>query len=383
MTVWREPIRHPIVSSRFAIVRAARASQTWADAGLHMNGLGAGRFRHGGNAFSNARWGGHEGHHRGFRRFWAGGVFWPYFFGDYFSYALWPDDYWDTFWDWGPDVMVWSAFWPDYGYGDGSYAAYPVYSGDIYSHYRHVHRRPPASRKAGIGPQEAAGACAGFAPGVDGLPFQRIAEIVKPTPDQQQAFDELKDAIAKASRTLSGACPSQTPLTPVARLDAMQQRLQAMLEAEEIVSAPLERLYDLLSPEQKQRLNAAAANGRQTARGGVDLAKLCSNEAGFANVPTEEITRAITLDPQQRQDLDALGRASDRAANSLRDTCPANVPNTLSARLNAARARLHALIQAIDTIRPELGTFFASLTPAQKTALNTEAPPTRTASHRR
>ena len=86
---------------------------------------------------------------------------------------------------------------------------------------------------------------------------------------------------------------------------------------------------------------------------------------------------------QQQRDLDALKRASQQAADSLRDTCPANVPNTLSARLDAADARLHALIQAMDMVKPELQTFFASLTPAQRTALNTEAPRTRTAARRR
>ena len=347
--------------------------------------MGANRFRHG-NAFTTARWGGHEWHHRGFRRFWAGGVFWPYFFGDYFSYALWPYDYWDTFWGWGPDVLLWSAFWPDYSYpywGDGSTAAtYPVYSADIYKRNRHAQRTPQAPRVARMSPEETAGACAGFAPGVEGLPFQRIAEIVKPTPDQQQAFDELKDAMARASRSMSSACPSLTPATPVARLDAMEQRLQAMLEAEKTVRGPLERLYALLTPEQKQRLDAATASGGQTGRARVDLAKLCSNEAGFANVPAEDITKTISLNSRQQRDLDALKRASQQAADSLRDTCPTNVPNTLSARLDAADARLHALIQAIDMVKPELQTFFASLTPAQRTALNTEAPRTRTARRR-
>ncbi len=163
----------------------------------------------------------------------------------------------------------------------------------------------------------------------------------------------------------------------------MEQRLQAMLQTEEIVSGPLERLYGLLSPEQKQKLDAATANGQRPQRGQVDLAKLCSSQAGFTNVPADDIARTISLNPQQRQDLDALRQASDKAANILRDTCPANVPNTLEARLGAAQARLRALIQAIDTIRPEVQTFFAALTPAQRTALNSQAPRTRTASNRR
>ena len=94
----------------------------------------------------------------------------------------------------------------------------------------------------------------------------------------------------------------------------MEQRLQAMLEAEKTVRGPLERLYGLLTPEQKQRLDAATASGGQTGRARVDLAKLCSNEAGFANVPAEDITKTISLNSRQQRDLDALKRASQQAA---------------------------------------------------------------------
>ncbi len=374
-----------LAAQRFA--RNARANRLANLAGHNAN-LRATRanFR-GRNAFANAKWGGHDWRHRGFRRFWAGGVFWPYFFGDYFSYAFWPYDYWDGFWGWGPDVLLWSAFWPyydypysDYGYYSAAYPA-PVYSGDIYSAYRHAYLRP--ERYAGITPQEAAATCAGIAPGVGGLPFQRIAAIIEPAPDQQQAFDELKAAMTKASQILSGACPGETPATPVARLDAMEQRLQAMLQAEEIVRDPLERLYSLLSQAQKRRLDATAAAGGRPANGRPNLAKLCSSEAGFAKVPAEDIARTISLSSQQSDDLDALTRASDKAADMLRDACPATVPETLSARLDAADARLRALIQAIEMVRPEVRTFFASLTPVQQTALNSEAPRVRTASRRR
>jgi LTXXQ motif family protein len=344
-----------------------------------------------GNAFTHAKWGGHEWGHHGFRRFWAGGVFWPFFWGDYFSYAFWPYDYYDYFWGWGPDALLWGAFWPDYEYPYWDYGYYGAgyyggpYYGDIYGRYRHERTAAPAQpeRYAGISPQEAGATCAGFAPGVDNLPFQRLAEIIQPTPGQGQAFDELKAAMAKASDILSRACPAEAPATPVARLDTMEERLQAMLQAGEVVRGPLERLYGLLSPEQRQRLETAMASGQPTGKGQVNLAKLCSSQAGFTNVPAQDIARTVSLTPQQRQGLDALMRVSNRAAGMLRETCPANVPNTLDARLDAAQARLRALIQAIKTIKPEVRTFFASLSSAQRSALNSEAPRTRTAAARR
>jgi len=140
---------------------------------------------------AEACWGGHEWRHQGFQRFWADGVFWPYFFGDYFSYAFWPYDYYGLFWGWGPDALLWSAFWPyyDYPYGDyGDYGAgYPAgVAGDIYAHCRRYRAEVPQQpqRVASISPQEAAATCAGFAPGVDNLPFQRVEAIIEPAPDQ-------------------------------------------------------------------------------------------------------------------------------------------------------------------------------------------------------
>jgi hypothetical protein len=357
-----------------------------AGAGAQHPAAGA-NLRHG-NAFANERFGGHgfRDRDRGFHRFWAGGVFWPYFFGDYVSFAFWPYDYYDAFWGYGPDALIWSAFWPgyDYPYWEGGYSS-AAYAGDIYGRYRQAGGRAsrPAQRAAGISPQEAAASCAGFAPGVNDLPLERIAAAIEPTPEQQAVFEDLKAAMAKASSILSGACPEQVPATPVARLDAMEQRLRAMQHAEDAIREPLLRLYGLLSESQKQRLDAAAESQSAGQRGSVDLAKLCSSQAGFTNVPEDSIVRTIKLDDQQIQDLGNLKQASARAADILRSSCPANVPETLDARLDAAAKRTSALIEAVDTVRPQVETFFASLTAEQKTALKSQAPGVKSASARR
>jgi hypothetical protein len=343
------------------------------------------------NAFAHARFGGFGD--RGFRHFWAGGVFWPFFFGDFFSFALWPFDFSDAFWGWGPDVLLWSAFWPyyDYPYSDyGYYAAgyTGAYVGDIYAPYRHAgrHRHVAAprhaTRVAGINPQEAAASCAGFAPGVNDVPLERIEAIVGPAPDQRQAFEDFKIAVEKASDILRSACPDQTPLTAMARLDAMALRLHAMRQAEDIVREPLERLYGLLSAEQRHKLDMAGSQ-RPAPGANMDLAKLCSSQAGFTDVPADDIARTIKLDTQQMQDLSELKQASAKAAGTLRDSCPANVPETLGARLDAAQKRIDALLQAIETVRPKVQTFFASLSNVQQRALNSNAPGVRTASRRR
>ena len=55
------------------------------------------------NQFWGQKFGAHNFHH-GHGFFFAGPVFWPFAFGDIFSFALWP--YYDPFWDYGPDSAV-------------------------------------------------------------------------------------------------------------------------------------------------------------------------------------------------------------------------------------------------------------------------------------
>jgi hypothetical protein len=117
-------------------------------------------------------------------------------------------------------------------------------------------------------------------------------------------LDELKTAFAKAARVLRASCSEQTPLTPVARLDAMEQRLEATQQAITIIRGPLERLYSLLSEAQITRLeNAAAKPANEQGSPPINLTELCSGESGLTNVPADEITRVIKLSDEQRSGL--------------------------------------------------------------------------------
>ena len=75
----------------------------------------------------------------------------------------------------------------------------------------------------------------------------------------------LEDATAKAVATLQAACPNETPLTPPGRLEAMQNRLQAMIDAAKTVKPALDAFYASLSNEQKARFNRI---GQQLAKSG-------------------------------------------------------------------------------------------------------------------
>ena len=98
--------------------------------------------------------------------------------------------------------------------------------------------------------------CGGQAPAViTQRSIRRIEQDVRPSGQQRDALDRLRDASAKAADLLRDACPEQTPLTPVARLDAMAKRVHAMLDAAKTVRPALARFYSSLSDEQKAHFN--------------------------------------------------------------------------------------------------------------------------------
>jgi LTXXQ motif family protein len=98
--------------------------------------------------------------------------------------------------------------------------------------------------------------CTERSPGITDLPIERIAQAVRPTDAQRASLDELKVAAAKASDGLKGNCPAYQALTPTGRVEAMEKRLEAMLEAEKTVQPALASFYNGLSDEQKARFNA-------------------------------------------------------------------------------------------------------------------------------
>ena len=107
-------------------------------------------------------------------------------------------------------------------------------------------------------------ACVNAKPGLADLPIDRIDEVVQPTGNQEDALDRLSNAAQKAVDTLQAACPDSTPLTPVGRLEAMEQRLNAMLTAAKTIQPALDDFYSSLNNEQKARFNTL---DRDLARG--------------------------------------------------------------------------------------------------------------------
>jgi ABC-type transporter MlaC component len=104
--------------------------------------------------------------------------------------------------------------------------------------------------------------CDERAPGVTDLPIDRIAQAVRPTPEQRSALDELRDASAKAAEALKANCPNYQALTPTGRVEAMEKRFSATLEAVHTVQPALTKFYNGLSDEQKARFNSLRSPSR-------------------------------------------------------------------------------------------------------------------------
>ena len=97
--------------------------------------------------------------------------------------------------------------------------------------------------------------CGERASGIASLPIEQIERTVRPEEAQRAALKELEDATSQAVELLKSDCPTYRALTPVVRLEAMEQRLDAMLRGVQTVEPALQKFYNSLSDEQKERFN--------------------------------------------------------------------------------------------------------------------------------
>jgi hypothetical protein len=266
-------------------------------------------------------------------------------------------------------------YWPGPSYSAWSNAQYDgLY--DVYGAEAPTDVEAPATAQQASGPtSDMTVTCSGLAPGVSGLPIDRIiAQAVQPTGNQVQALDDLEIAVDRASEVVKASCLIQAPLTPLDRLDAVERRLDAMIQAVHMVRAPLERFYSTLSNVQTARLTAIAeqANGSSTAASGA--AALCDPRASsFAQLPVDRIERTIQPTQQQQVAFEKLKAASASAAASLQASCPAKAPETPVERIDAVEMRLDAMVRAAKHVRPALGAFYAMLSDEQKARFNIPA----------
>lgn len=284
------------------------------------------------------------------RRGWFGPIFWPYAYGDFFYYALWPDDYDydDPFWYDGYDDIYEGMF--------GPYDYAPYVRG----------RRAPARMRALT--DAVTQSCADEAAEVTAWPIGQIEAAVSPSQQQKALLDSFGTAVVKASQVIKAHCPTTVSFTPTGRIATMQQRLDGLVQAVKIVQPPLAKFYDALSDEQKARFNAMGApGGKKRARvkkAALDPQAQC--DRAVMAFPTERIDQAVRPDAAQRAKLDVLQKANAKAADLIKAACPSTLPLTPPGRLATEGRRLQAMLTAVETIRPPLQDFYDALSSEQK-----------------
>lgn len=113
-----------------------------------------------------------------------------------------------------------------------------------------------------MGRRGSAGMCNPAAAGFAEWRTDRIADLVKPTDAQRGKFDEFKAASIKSAEMMRDACQTEIPATILGRTEAMEKRMDTMLQAIRTMRPALEAFYATLSEEQKARLDSNVGRGK-------------------------------------------------------------------------------------------------------------------------
>jgi LTXXQ motif family protein len=348
-------VRNVLTSSAVAGAMHDHAALRNANARAHITASAATAGWHDGRG-RNGWW-----RHRNGGYGWVGPLFWPFAYYDMYDYAMW---------GYGDD----SGFW-DYGYNDIYAGLFAPYGYDDLAGYL-----PQSTGGGQPGGAQASGPAAAAAPeqltqmcgedsrDIAGLPIDQIQQAIQPNDAQRAALDDLGNASVKAAQDIRAACPTQVALTAPARLASMQRRIEAMISAVHTVQPALQKFYDLLSDEQKARLNAL---GQDQARGQAAQSNKGSPnceaaQTGVLNWPAAEIEARLHPTGAQRDSLASLQDASAKAADLLKSSCQTSEAITPPARLDAVGKRLDTMLQAIKMVRTALDDFYGRLSDEQK-----------------
>jgi hypothetical protein len=307
----------------------------------------------------------HQHRHAGIVLGFVGPLFWPYAYSDFVDYTFSPYAY-DTFWPYAYDDVfagIYGGYAPEYYAPEEAYA----YAGSAASERAYGR----ATGSGGGAASQTAGTeriCSGEANGVTDFAIQKIAQQVNPDQKQQDLLDDLKAATMKAVDIMQQACPTELSSTPTGRLAAMRSRVDAMLRAVEVIRPALDRFYQSLSDEQRERF-IAVDQGQQAAnkQSGADLNHLCQGDlAAKSGVPVDKIQRTLRLNPDQESSLKALDEATIDSAKMLEAKCQPDESLTPPGRLAAMQDRLEVMLKALDTTQAALTKFYGSLSDEQK-----------------
>jgi hypothetical protein len=125
--------------------------------------------------------------------------------------------------------------------------------------------------------------------------------------------------------------------------------------------------YSYADPPVLRTTHAGSRNGRVDGGNG----GICGNRVpAWSDWPIQQIERQVVLDPSQQAPLDELKSATAKAVQILQSACPNDVPSTPIGRIQATEDRLETMLQAVQIVRPALGSFYSALNDEQKARFN-------------
>jgi LTXXQ motif family protein len=406
----QQVLNQPGLHNRLGVPQNALHQQT-----LHQAGHVLPTHAFAANFAHNGWWRHGHNFHRIFGFGWVGPLFWPYAYNDVYCgvFSGWSygcgDPYaygYGPFWDYGYGDLYSGLFSP-YGYDDltgylgssvGGGLAYASAGSNQVGPLGRTRRggyeiaaapptgqtparvpanlAPPGPRLAGDVTQ----LCGEDTRDVAGLPIDRIQQTIAPTDEQRTLLDNLANASVRAAQIIKSACPTTAAFTPTGRLAAMQQRIEGMAQAVDVVRDPLEKFYATLSDEQKAQLNAAnPPPAPPAAPKRASLAQNCSAASTATQWPSAEIERVVRPNEAQLARLNALQNAAAQSAQEIAASCPTEVPVTPPARLAAIAKRLDVMLRAVSSVRTALDDFYGLLNDEQKAQFNLIGQPPRSA----
>jgi hypothetical protein len=112
------------------------------------------------------------------------------------------------------------------------------------------------------------------------------------------------------------------------------------------------------------------------------LADMCGSDSqSIAGFPVEQFRSAIQPNAEQAAALDELAKASQTAAETIRDSCPKDVALTAPSRLAAMQQRTTAMRDGVNAVKPALDKFYGLLSVDQKAKITALAAEQRPAKH--
>jgi hypothetical protein len=192
----------------------------------------------------------------------------------------------------------------------------------------------------------------------------RITRETMPTAAQRPLLHDLATALGQANGYLIKSCPGEIPPQPVARLRLMENQIDAMIMALDIVRPRLQAFEQSLDDKQRARLNGPAPSSAMSA------VPVCKLNANSVSESLSQLEQAVQPTDAQRPALGVVADAFSRAATALDASCTAVTPPTALGRLEVLETRLDATWRAVLTIQVALANFQSDLNDEQISRLN-------------